>query len=67
MAEKGEGGIRWIKGKRLNWAAYSREEPMVEVNDLSSTNLRAAKDKALKIVATKSRENMLNLTIKRLI
>ena len=39
MVEKGEGGARWIEGKRNNWAAYRRDEPMIEVNDLSEKKL----------------------------
>ena len=35
MVDKREGGARWIPGKRNNWAAYRRDEPMIEVNDLT--------------------------------
>jgi len=40
MVERGEGGARWIPGKRNNWAAYRRDEPMIEVNDLTESMLK---------------------------
>ncbi len=40
MVERGEGGARWISGKRNNWAAYRRDEPMIEVNDLTEEVLQ---------------------------
>jgi radical SAM superfamily enzyme YgiQ (UPF0313 family) len=66
MADKGEGGIKWVEGKRMNWSAYSREDPMVEVNDLSSMELLEARKKALRIIATKSKKNKVALNTKRL-
>ena len=66
MADKGEGGLRWIEGKRMNWAAYSRTEAMVEVNDLSAPNLVLLRKKALRIVTAKARRDPLNLNLKRL-
>jgi len=66
MADKGEGGLKWFEGKRMNWSAYSREEPMVEVNDVSSMDLLEARKKALKILVAKSKKNKVALNIKRL-
>ncbi|MBU7031708.1 MAG: B12-binding domain-containing radical SAM protein [Theionarchaea archaeon] len=40
MVDNGEGGARWIAGKRNNWAAYRRDEPMIEVNDLTEPVLK---------------------------
>ncbi len=40
MVENGEGGSRWIQGKRNNWGAYRRDEPMIEVNDLTEEVLK---------------------------
>lgn len=53
MADNGEGGLRWIPGKRMNWAAYSRDrqEPLVEVNDVTQSDLMAARDRGRKILA----------------
>ncbi|MBU7016780.1 MAG: B12-binding domain-containing radical SAM protein [Theionarchaea archaeon] len=45
MVEKGEGGSRWIQGKRNNWAAYRRDEPMIEVNDLNEEKLNSLYEK----------------------
>jgi anaerobic magnesium-protoporphyrin IX monomethyl ester cyclase len=67
MADRGEGGIRWIEGMRMNWSAYSREEPMVEVNDVTGRDLLAARERAVRIVARKSRKNALSLSVKRLV
>ena len=66
MADKGEGGLRWIEGKRMNWSVYSREEPMVEVNDVNAAHLIASRNRALSIVTKKSRKNTLRLNLKRL-
>ncbi|MBL7156545.1 MAG: cobalamin-dependent protein [Candidatus Omnitrophica bacterium] len=66
MADQGEGGLRWIEGKRMNWEAYSREEPMLEVNDLDAGYLIAARKRAYTIVAKKSRKDKLRLNMKRL-
>ncbi len=48
MADNGEGGIRWIDGKRYNWEAYSRDSCMTEVNDLSAEDLQNLRNKALR-------------------
>jgi radical SAM superfamily enzyme YgiQ (UPF0313 family) len=45
MVERGEGGARWIPGKRNNWAAYRRDEPMIEVNDLTESVLKTLHEK----------------------
>ncbi len=58
MADRGEGGLRWIEGKRMNWDAYARGTPMVEVNDLNAEDLTNARAKAIAIrseVSNKSR------------
>ena len=39
MVEKGEGGARWIPGKRNNWGAYFRSTPLVEFENLSAARL----------------------------
>jgi len=39
MVEQGEGGARWISGKRNNWASYYRATPMVEFDGLSAARL----------------------------
>jgi radical SAM superfamily enzyme YgiQ (UPF0313 family) len=67
MAERGEGGLRWIEGMRMNWSAYSREEPMVEVNDVSGRDLVAARDRGMRIMVRKSRKNPLAINVKRLV
>jgi radical SAM superfamily enzyme YgiQ (UPF0313 family) len=45
MVDRREGGARWIPGKRNNWAAYRRDEPMIEVNDLTELMLRRLYEK----------------------
>lgn len=67
MADKGEGGLRWLDGKRMNWDAYSRSEPMVEVNDVSSEYLLKSREKGLKIVDGKKKKDKIALIIKRLV
>lgn len=62
MVDKGEAGLRWIEGKRMNWAAYSREEPMVEVNDLTAEALLSFKREAIRI--SRSKDRKLNLSRK---
>jgi radical SAM superfamily enzyme YgiQ (UPF0313 family) len=48
MVEKGEGGARWLKGKRFNWGSYSRSEPQIEVGNLTASRLRKLRDYAEK-------------------
>lgn len=67
MADRGEGGLRWVNGKRMNWSAYSRLEPMVEVNDISSDDLLEAFKRGLIITARKARKDWKALNLKRLI
>jgi radical SAM superfamily enzyme YgiQ (UPF0313 family) len=45
MVDRREGGARWITGKRNNWAAYRRDEPMIEVNDLTESVLKRLYEK----------------------
>ncbi len=66
MVDKGEGGLRWISGKRMNWDAYSRRAPMVEVNDLSADDLLKAHERATKILITKQRRNRKAMFRKRI-
>ena len=40
MVEEGEGGSRWIQGKRNNWGAYFRSTPLVEFEKLSAARLK---------------------------
>ncbi|MBW8003943.1 MAG: radical SAM protein, partial [Planctomycetes bacterium] len=65
MADRGEGGLRWIEGKRMNWGAYLRAEPMAEVNDVDCKYLKEARQKALRILAKKSRKKIISLYKKR--
>lgn len=67
MSDRGEGGLRWIEGKRMNWAAYSMGEVMAEVNDLTASDISATQVKALKLLAKKARKNKLELYRKRII
>ena len=39
MTDRGEGGMRWIPGNRMNWESYGRDIIMAEVNDLSEERL----------------------------
>jgi radical SAM superfamily enzyme YgiQ (UPF0313 family) len=66
MADSGEGGLRWIQGNRMNWKAYSRDEPMAEVNDLSSSDIVIAAKKGLRMSVKKSRGNRAKIWKKRL-
>ena len=53
MTDRGEGGLRWLEGKRMNWSAYSRSEPMVEVNDVDADYLVSSRFRGKKIVENK--------------
>jgi hypothetical protein len=66
MADTGEGGLRWVEGKRMNWAAYSREEPMVEVNDADADYLVRARQRGLRIAANKSKKAIVASNLRRL-
>lgn len=50
MAENREGGLRWIPGRRMNWACYARSEPQVTVNDLTEKDLLRLTRKASQII-----------------
>ena len=39
MVDRGDGGLRWIPGQRMNWEAYRRDTLMTEVNDLDKDRL----------------------------
>lgn len=65
MADRGEGGLRWIEGKRMNWAAYSMGEVMAEVNDLSASDIIAYRMRAMKLVTRKARKSRFELYRKR--
>lgn len=65
MADKGEGGLKWLDGKRMNWTSYSRLDPMVEVNDITSKFLLLSREKGLRIMAKKSRKNIIDFNLKR--
>ena len=47
MAEKGEAGLRWLPGKRMNWESYSRSEVQVVVNDLTEQALIELREEAI--------------------
>jgi anaerobic magnesium-protoporphyrin IX monomethyl ester cyclase len=49
MADRGEGGIRWLPGCRMNWSAYDRTKALTEVNDLSKADLEAGAARAREI------------------
>lgn len=66
MADKGEGGLRWIEGKRMNWSAYSEDEPMAKVNDVNSAFLFSSREKGLRISARKAKNNKVGIALKRL-
>lgn len=65
MADNGEGGLRWLEGKRMNWSAYSRGTPMAEVNDLSSRDLLTLREQGLEIAVKKSKKNKMTYHLKR--
>jgi anaerobic magnesium-protoporphyrin IX monomethyl ester cyclase len=48
MADRGFGGLRWVSGMRSSWNSYSRNEPMLEVNDLTSSDLVSFQREAMK-------------------
>lgn len=66
MADRGEGGLKWVEGKRMNWSAYSREEPMLTINDVTAEDLVSARKKALRILAEKKRKSSIALNLKRI-
>jgi radical SAM superfamily enzyme YgiQ (UPF0313 family) len=54
MLASGEGGLKWGDGRDLDWSGYSRSNVMVEMNDLSASDLLAAREAALGIAASRS-------------
>ena len=54
MITKGEGGLRWVKGREKGWDKYSRETVMVEVNDLTESDLIDAMEKARRIMSKRN-------------
>ena len=67
ITDREEGSLCWLEGKRMDWAAYSREEPMVEVNNVTVAYLVISLNRALSIGNRKARKNALEFNLKRLI
>ena len=53
-ADKGEGGLRWLRGRRGNWDMYSRHGVQCEVNDLSAQDLVRIRLDSVAIVRDKA-------------
>jgi len=64
MLAKGEGGLRWVKGKEMSWEHFSRRDAMVEVNDLSEHDLLEARANAIQIMLEKSKGKRISHLLK---
>lgn len=67
MADNGEGGLKWIPGRRMNWESYSRGEPQATVNDLTEHDLLKLPRKGFRIITrNKIKTSFIEYTLERL-